>query len=92
MLKYLEKLGKTQKEIVANLLKQKYFGEKENGESCPISLFLQKKTKRDVYVDDYYAYYDGGQGDEVVLPKCIKKFVENFDKGKYPQLVRKTND
>ena len=91
MLKYLEKLGKTQKEIVENLIKEKCFGDVGEASSCPIAKYLKKKTKKgNIEVDDKFIDINYGASNykRLYLPKHIILFIKNFDSEKYKKLIR----
>ena len=92
MLHHLEKLGKTQRQIVDNLIKEKCFGDMGEASSCPIAIYLRKKTKKgNIEIDSTYIDINFGQYNyrTLSLPKRIILFVENFDKGKYKKLIIK---
>ena len=87
LLRDLDSLGSTPEKIAATLGKGGYKGEQDRYDTCPIAAFLTKEYPgEEVSVDKGKVTVNGV---DVKTPKPIARFVVAFDKGKYPDLVKK---
>ena len=58
------------------------------GENCPIHNCFSSPNDNNVFVDN--SEVEIYSEDRVIgLPKYVKKFVEDFDNGKYPNLIKR---
>jgi hypothetical protein len=81
--KELKSLGKTPGEIKKKLVKLNCVGIKGEPNYCPIARYFYKKNIVDCYV---YETNIEIFGELHGINKQLKKFIENFDNGKYPEL------
>ncbi|MDE2095717.1 MAG: hypothetical protein KGL39_00540 [Patescibacteria group bacterium] len=93
----LNKLGKTTDEIVANSHLRGITGKCGYETDCPLVNYLRlQRVYADAYVkvSKYFVEVSsdsiGGSAIIVPLPKAVKSFVEEFDKGRYPELIDKS--
>ena len=63
-------------------LKKMQKGLKCEGTSCPIANTIRYNSNLDVYVDNEIVSVNGQEYD---LPPGPRRFVDDFDEGKYPQ-------
>ena len=57
-------------------------GTRYNGNNCPIANTIRYNSNLDVYVDNEIVSVNGQEYD---LPPGPRRFVDDFDEGKYPQ-------
>ena len=86
----LKKLGNTKDQVAHSLLRDGYKGQPNDCEACPVARYLQTKlqTKKVKVMSSSALCYAGSVDDEVSLPKAVRAFISNFDKGKYPKLIK----
>lgn len=86
----LKELGSGPNKVAESLKALKIKGALDDAHDCPIARFIQKlfKTATLVTVDSAGVDLMFDEKDFfVVFSVAIEKFIENFDNGKYPDLV-----
>lgn len=83
----LAALPGTSRGVAEFLLAGGYVGERNSLKGCPVALYLGGELGGEVCVamDGAWIY---GLGPYTALPSGVRDFVDDFDKGKYPSLVR----
>jgi len=81
-------------QIAIHLQEQQCVGETGASLSCPVARYIRRETGESVQVGGVVYLRPGVVGAEVVgfLPDPIRDFIEDFDGGRYPDLVDGTDD
>jgi len=80
----------TPKEIAAKLKSLGYGGKRSSSLICPLAAYLNYRTGNVHFVSkNYYQVWDGVRVHPArMLPKQVQKFVNKFDNGKFPELIK----
>lgn len=87
---FLKSLGSGPNKIAENLTEQKVKGVSGDSHACPIAKIVKKnfKSLKEVCVSDQLQFVYKDEDYIVDLPSAVGKFVEKFDNGDYPNLVK----
>lgn len=86
--KALRKLGDSGKQIACSLSRRHIKGQRMHCESCPVARYLQKTFQCGFKVSENIETSSG----YIKQPssKAIKRFIDMFDEGKFPNLIERT--
>jgi hypothetical protein len=91
ILEHLALLGSQVRTVVSNLIKLEIKGHAKCGYRCPIFKYLNRKFPEYILEveEDYISFQqkEGSDHGEVICPKVIKKFIIQFDKGSFEELL-----
>jgi hypothetical protein len=81
-------------QIAMHLRQQQCVGAAGASLSCPVARYVRRETGESVQIGGVVYLRPGVVGAEVVgfLPDPIRDFIEDFDGGRYPDLIEGTDD
>ena len=85
----LKELGTSAKKVAESLKAKKIKGYRSEGDSCPIAVLVKKTFKSAEYITVDGESIDvcvGGSDYFIKPPAAVRKFIERFDAGDYPEL------
>lgn len=87
---FLKTLGSGPNKIAENLTEQKIKGVSGDAVNCPVVKVIKKnfKSLKNVNVSEQLEFSHKNEDYVVDLPVAVGKFVQKFDNGDYPNLVK----
>lgn len=83
----LKALGASSTEIAVNLANAGIRGKRGCEHSCAVAEYVSREFGGEWHVDSGFAYQYAGSN-IAYLPAPVEDFIEDFDRNRYPQLVR----
>jgi hypothetical protein len=87
----LAELGDTADAVAASLVAAHCRGMRSSAYRCPVANYLRTIGWQDPDVDSVvFSIYDGAMGDKIaegVLPVPVRRFIDDFDRGLYGDLI-----